>query len=157
MAILERAQPRTKKLILEPEFAARLVEACDKNDAVPPPNYGRLRWIKEQLASRFAESVSEETVRRWLSGEGRPRPKKLHHLAQLLNVDEAWLALGAGSHRGVEEKTAQFRETPGKLDNTDRGAEILDRIRQRLGGTVRVAPGVDLTAPTGEIWDAERE
>lgn len=25
-----------------------------------------------------------------------------------------------------------------------------------LRGTVRIAPGVDLTEPTGEIWDAER-
>jgi prevent-host-death family protein len=26
-----------------------------------------------------------------------------------------------------------------------------------LRGTVRIAPGVDLTEPTGEIWDAERD
>jgi prevent-host-death family protein len=26
-----------------------------------------------------------------------------------------------------------------------------------LRGTVRVGPGVDLTEPTGEVWDAERD
>jgi hypothetical protein len=34
---------------------------------------------------------------------------------------------------------------------------LVERLRARLGGTVWVAPGVDLTAPTGEVWNAERE
>jgi hypothetical protein len=29
------------------------------------------------------------------------------------------------------------------------------RFRAALSGTVRVAPGVDLAEPTGEVWDAE--
>ncbi len=33
---------------------------------------------------------------------------------------------------------------------------FLDRIRARLAGTVTVMPGVDLTAPMDEVWDAER-
>ena len=37
------------------------------------------------------------------------------------------------------------------------GAGFLERIRARLGGTVWIAPGVDLTEPTGEIWNAEIE
>jgi hypothetical protein len=32
---------------------------------------------------------------------------------------------------------------------------VLEALRRELGGTVRVRPGVDLTAPTGEAWDAE--
>jgi hypothetical protein len=32
---------------------------------------------------------------------------------------------------------------------------ILEALRRELGGTVRVRPGVDLTSPTGEVWDAE--
>lgn len=35
--------------------------------------------------------------------------------------------------------------------------DLLERIRARLGGTVKVAEGVDLTAPTGEVWNAEIE
>jgi len=36
------------------------------------------------------------------------------------------------------------------------GQGTLARLRARLGGTVRFAPGFDPTEPTGEIWDAER-
>ena len=32
---------------------------------------------------------------------------------------------------------------------------ILETIRQRLRGSVTMAPGFDPTAPTGEHWDAE--
>ena len=32
---------------------------------------------------------------------------------------------------------------------------VLEGLRRELGGTVSVRPGVDLTAPTGEAWDAE--
>jgi hypothetical protein len=34
-------------------------------------------------------------------------------------------------------------------------AAVLARLRARLGGTVRIPYGVDLTEPTGEVWDAE--
>ncbi|HRD28211.1 MAG TPA: hypothetical protein PLO65_07925 [Caulobacter sp.] len=37
-----------------------------------------------------------------------------------------------------------------------RDGTLLERIRARLGGTVTITPGADLTAPAGEIWDAER-
>ena len=39
---------------------------------------------------------------------------------------------------------------------SDRRGSILDAVRARLGGTVTVPEGVDLTAPSGEVWDAER-
>jgi hypothetical protein len=32
---------------------------------------------------------------------------------------------------------------------------VLAALRQNLGGTVHTPDGVDLTEPTGEIWDAE--
>lgn len=34
-------------------------------------------------------------------------------------------------------------------------ADVLERIRARLRGTVKIPYGVDLTEPTGEVWDAE--
>jgi YD repeat-containing protein len=34
---------------------------------------------------------------------------------------------------------------------------LVERLRARLGDSVRVALGVDLTQPTGEIWNAEIE
>jgi hypothetical protein len=38
-----------------------------------------------------------------------------------------------------------------------RSAGFLKRIRQEMAGTVTIPPGVDVTEPTGEIWDAERD
>lgn len=39
------------------------------------------------------------------------------------------------------------------------GARVgwLARLRAEMAGTVRVAPGWDLTHPTGEVWDAASE
>lgn len=34
-------------------------------------------------------------------------------------------------------------------------ASLVERIRARLGGTVRIPYGVDLTEPSDEVWDAE--
>ncbi len=55
----------------------------------------------------------------------------------------------AAAPTGVEEAAAPVLKPPGLY--------ALDKARARLGGTVWVAPGVDLTAPTGEIWNAEIE
>jgi antitoxin (DNA-binding transcriptional repressor) of toxin-antitoxin stability system len=35
------------------------------------------------------------------------------------------------------------------------GESILETVRRKLGGTVRVAPGFNPATPTGEVWDAE--
>jgi transcriptional regulator with XRE-family HTH domain len=84
---------RTKTLRDRP-FALRLQEACDENPYVPAYNYGRQAWVKTQLQQRFKVSVSNETVSKWFTGVARPRPDKINLLAKLLEVDEAWLALG---------------------------------------------------------------
>lgn len=34
-------------------------------------------------------------------------------------------------------------------------AGLIARLQARLGGTVRIPYGVDLTEPSGEVWDAE--
>ena len=34
---------------------------------------------------------------------------------------------------------------------------VLERLRERLGGTVWIAPGVDLTEPIDVVWNAEIE
>lgn len=78
----------------ELEFAKRLNKICDANPYVPPLHSGRLVWVAKQLSERFDEKVSVESVRKWFSGEARPRPKKLTQLAELLEADEAYLALG---------------------------------------------------------------
>ena len=73
-------------------------------------------------------------------------------------MTRAWLEAGYRTervdpvaHRVVFRRQPQSRTEP----IAGRGADIVARLRATLGGTVRVAPDVDLTAPTGEVWDAE--
>ncbi len=60
----------------------------------PPLYSGRLTWIVAQLAQRFDEKISVQTVARWARGEARPRQAKNVKLAQLLDVDPVWLYVG---------------------------------------------------------------
>jgi hypothetical protein len=53
---------------------------------------------------------------------------------------------------GLAEAATTYGPAP-----TMRSGDWLARLRAELGGTVKVAPGWDLTNPTGEVWDAERE
>ncbi|MFI4935727.1 MAG: hypothetical protein ACHP7N_13975 [Caulobacterales bacterium] len=46
---------------------------------------------------------------------------------------------------------------PSEQPRSRRVGDVIARLRQALGGTVRVAEGVDLTEPTGEVWDAESQ
>lgn len=87
-------QTGVPRIIRDPAFAKRFEQACDSHTLVPAKHSGRLTWIQRQLASRFKEDVSVETVRKWFAGEAKPRPDKMGKLAQLLEVDVAWLSLG---------------------------------------------------------------
>lgn len=74
---------------METTFATRLKQACDDSAAIP--EYGKGRQVV--IANRL--SVTQEAVRKWFAGEAQPRPKKMKELAEYLDVEETWLALGA--------------------------------------------------------------
>lgn len=82
------------KIIRDRDFGIRLTKACDGSSYCPPPNKGRLSWIKAQLFERFHETISVESVRKWLAGEMKPEANRLRQLAIILDVDESWLSLG---------------------------------------------------------------
>jgi hypothetical protein len=75
----------------------------------------------------------------------------------------AWLGAGyrtervdMASQRLVFRRTADHPPPAGPAAPAGEQARgVLGALRRALGGTVRVAEGVDLTAPTGEAWDAE--
>lgn len=137
-----------KRVVREPEFAKRLEMACDLHGGIPPLHKGRQAWIVREMGKRFDVKITAETASKWFRGEAKPRPDKLACLARLLKADLAWLSLGLG-----DEPKAHMESSQGAMT---KGEQFLARIRQELGGTITVAPGVDLTEPTGEIWDAER-
>jgi hypothetical protein len=47
------------------------------------------------------------------------------------------------------------RKKQSRPDTRRTAGNVIDRLRAALGGTVKVSPGVDLTEPTGEIWQAQ--
>jgi len=79
-------------------------------------------------------------------------------------MTKAWLAAGfvtervdMGSRRLVFRKAAKPAGSRAATEpRVARSIGFLDRIRAQLGGTVTIPEGVDITAPTGEVWDAER-
>lgn len=77
-------------------------------------------------------------------------------------MTRAWLAAGYRSERvDIGGERVVFRrasKSPVTVQPAPTASKpgFLDRIRARLAGTITVAEGVDLTAPTGEIWDADR-
>jgi hypothetical protein len=85
-------------------FALRLQKACDENPRVPAYNHGRQAWVRTQLVERFGMNVSNETVSKWFTGVARPRPEKVTVIAKLLEIDEAWLALGVAVEVGPRER-----------------------------------------------------
>lgn len=102
--------------IRDKAFAKRIAEACDLNPLVPPYNYGRLTWIRDQMESKYRERVSVETVRKWFAGEARPRPVKMKKLAALLGVDEGWLSLGLSPEMQPEERRAFSTQATGAVN-----------------------------------------
>lgn len=115
------------RIIRDKPFADRLARACDGNPNVPEYNRGRLTWVVNKLVEQFGQSVSIETVRKWFAGETKPRPDKLAQLAQLLEVDEAWLSLGT-------EPDLQPRERKLRNAAVDGAVNVLAGFIQMDGG-----------------------
>ena len=90
---------------------------------------------------------------------GAPLPKSKQYPAWWSNnpsnntMTQAWLDAGF--------TTEQVDPAGGKLvfrrvRHSPAGKGWLTRLREEMAGSVTVAPGWDLTNPTGEVWDAER-
>lgn len=95
MATAAKLKPVTPpRLIRDPEFAKRIESAANGHNLCPAMHSGRLTWVQRELKSRFGEEISVETVRKWFAGEAKPRPEKTAMLAELFQVDVAWLQIG---------------------------------------------------------------
>lgn len=118
---------RKNKTIVHPDFALRMSQACDGNPDVPPPNYGRLGWFVTQMDTRFQQTITQETVRKWFAGESRPRHRMLAFLAQILKVDEAWLSIGRAPE--ITEKQQKVRNA-----SADGAVNVVAGFVQMCGG-----------------------
>jgi hypothetical protein len=80
-------------------------------------------------------------------------------------MTKAWLEAGyrtervdMGSQKLVFRREGRNGEPSGEgPERGHGGAGWLERLQARMAGTVQVEAGWDLTNPTGEVWDAERE
>lgn len=90
--------------------------ACEGNTKVPPLNFGRLGWFVKQFEDRYGEAVTVETIRKWFAGQSRPRPKALSNLAQILEVDEAWLAVGKSPEISVQQQKVRNATAEGAVN-----------------------------------------
>lgn len=81
------------KVIRDKAFAKRIEIACE-NHSLSPSGHGRQTWLRRAIEEKFGVRLSPEAVRKWFAGEARPRPKVMTQIAQVLQVDEAWLSLG---------------------------------------------------------------
>lgn len=91
-------------------FHQRLKAACDQQQQIVPEyGYGRQVFFARKL------KVTQEAVRKWFTGEARPRPDKMKRLSVLLEVDEAWLALGVEPEVDRREKRRIGDKTDGAI------------------------------------------
>jgi transcriptional regulator with XRE-family HTH domain len=90
-------------------FYRRLKKICDDSPMVPPYGHGR----QVHLASKL--KVSQEAVRKWFTGDARPRTDKMRALAKLLEVDEAWLSLGITPEMDRVEKRQHSSRVEGSV------------------------------------------
>lgn len=92
--------------VVHKDFAQRMQLAAEGNPNVPPHNLGRLQWFTTQLDKRGVKT-SPEGVRKWFAGETFPRPNTMTVLAEVLSVDQAWLAVGASK---VDDRVKRVRQ-----------------------------------------------
>lgn len=105
-------------------FASRLKELCDEEGL---PEHGR----QTALAKRF--DVSQQAVKKWLSGESLPELEKLILLANWARVNVSWLAQGVGPKRAniVDTKALVLSEAIEGLPY-DSKQQVLDFIGYKI-------------------------
>lgn len=90
-------------------FVARLQQACDEAEDVPPPHKGRQQYLADSLG------VAPEAVSKWFKARSMPRPDKLERLAELLKVEQTWLAFGVSPEMDRSQRKKHSREVSGAV------------------------------------------
>jgi hypothetical protein len=74
-------------------------------------------------------------------------------------MTRAWLDAGYKTERvDMDGRKLVFRraEIGPFLGASPGPTNIVERVQAALRGTVHIPDGIDITAPTGEVWDAEQ-
>jgi hypothetical protein len=123
---------------------------------------GKYDPLKAFLA-RQTESQVPMTFAEIESLLGGPLPRSRQYPAWWSNnaanntMTKAWLEAGFVTEQvDVGRERLTFRRQRNDVAGHP-PEDWLDRLRSAYRGSVQVEPGYDLTLPTGEVWDAERE
>ncbi|QQA44033.1 hypothetical protein [Pelagovum pacificum] len=111
------------------EFGYRLRLAVESHPDSPEMVQGRQKWLKNRLLEEARVDVSSNTINKWYRGLARPRYGKLHAIAELLQVDESWLALG---RRPLDNQT----DLPADAGSASGPVLLLAGMIELLGGKV---------------------
>lgn len=90
-------------------FIERLRQACDESANVPPPYKGRQEFIAKALG------IASEAVSKWFKGASMPRPDKMVALAELLGVEQSWLAFGLAPEMNRSERKVHVNSLDGAV------------------------------------------
>jgi transcriptional regulator with XRE-family HTH domain len=90
-------------------FVARLKQACDESKIIPLPGQGRQQFIADRL------KLAPEAVSKWFKGVAMPKPDKMALLAELLEVDQSWLAYGISPEMNPRERRLHAKESNGAV------------------------------------------
>ena len=111
------------------DIARRLGESFDLLQDAPTKNHGQLGWIVDRVSERTGETVAQETVRKWLSGESRPLKKYMEALADILGVSSGWLDYGI---IGQDVKEISQTQEPSKPAQISRPAPGIDQMTIKI-------------------------
>jgi transcriptional regulator with XRE-family HTH domain len=118
VAVRQDEAPAPVRKIRDPEFSRRLEKTLDENPYTHEMHHGRLTWVQRELAKKFGDrgKVSVESVRKWVSGEAKPREDFIAMLAEILEVDTAWLQLGIAPDLTPRDRKIQNAAVDGAVN-----------------------------------------
>lgn len=90
-------------------FVSRLAQASDDSRLIPPQGRGRQNYIAQRL------KVAPEAVSKWFKGVAMPKPDKMAELAEILEVDQSWLAFGLTAEMDRSERRLHAKESDGAV------------------------------------------
>lgn len=147
--------PDNSKAQRAKEFSERFKLAIELHGGVPDLQKGLYEWFVAKMTSRGIP-VRKQSVLRWHHGDSLPTGEKLKLIAELLRVDEGWLAFGRqvkgnvinssyALDNGSATVLAGFLQLSGfsvRIDENDSDSTlraVVDRKDVRIvAGTVRI-------------------
>jgi transcriptional regulator with XRE-family HTH domain len=117
-----------KETIRNKAFGKRLSQAVSSHPRAPG-GHGQQAWLRQELKNRFALETSKESLSKWFAGVVLPRPRTLNQIAEVLQVDPAWLSMGVTPITKPKEKMVRNAVASGVVN-------YVAGLIQMQGGTI---------------------